>query len=83
MKKSDRVSEKLVSPGLPGLQVATHLKSISVSTLTGTRPDQHLRVIRVLNHYICQLNFLKIVGFILYIHKVIEIKYTLFFIKNQ
>ena len=25
MKKSARVSEKLVSPGLPGLQVATHL----------------------------------------------------------
>ena len=26
MKKSARVSEKLVSPGLPGLQVATHLE---------------------------------------------------------
>ena len=25
MKKSDRVSEKLVGPGLPGLQVATRL----------------------------------------------------------
>ena len=25
MKKSARVSEKLVSPGLPGLQVATRL----------------------------------------------------------
>ena len=25
MEKSARVSEKLVSPGLPGLQVATHL----------------------------------------------------------
>ena len=26
MKKSARVSEKLVSPGLPGLQVATRLQ---------------------------------------------------------
>ena len=30
MKKSARVSEKLVSPGLPGLQVATRLVVIVV-----------------------------------------------------
>ena len=29
MKKSARVSEKLVSPGLPGLQVATRLEFVS------------------------------------------------------
>ena len=29
MKKSARVSEKLVSPGLPGLQVATRLAVIA------------------------------------------------------
>ena len=31
MKKSARVSEKLVSPGLPGLQVATHLVHVVVT----------------------------------------------------
>ena len=30
MKKSSRISEKLVSPGLPGLQVATRLIWIGV-----------------------------------------------------
>ena len=34
MKKSARVSEKLVSPGLPGLQVATHLVYTDNNSLT-------------------------------------------------
>ena len=33
MKKSARVSEKLVSPGLPGLQVATRLIMIIIMTM--------------------------------------------------
>ena len=33
MKKSDRVSEKLVSPGLPGLQVATRLVIIETDVI--------------------------------------------------
>ena len=34
MKKSARVSEKLVSPGLPGLQVATRLVILHVACQT-------------------------------------------------
>ena len=33
MKKSARVSEKLVSPGLPGLQVATRLVELNLPSL--------------------------------------------------
>ena len=39
MKKSARVSEKLVSPGLPGLGVAKHLAMKASNRLNGRRPQ--------------------------------------------
>ena len=42
MEKSARVSEKLVSPGLPGLQVATRLPYIKRCTNTNSKGKENV-----------------------------------------
>ena len=72
MKKSARVSEKLVSPGLPGLQVATRLlclvnsESLSdikgkgsdhVTFYSGFSPNKKLWIVKKQQHAIATFRF--------------------------
>ena len=56
MKNSARVSEKSVSPGLPGLQVATRL---IVSKTGGTDKDVKARIQKARNTFLMMKNIWK------------------------